>query len=185
MSAATLTYARSAGRPRRLVFDPWVVGAVAALLLIGLVMVASASMGVSDRETGEPFFYFQRQFIYVLLGLVAAAVTVTIPTEAWEKYSIVLLAVAFVLLLLVLVLGTETFDLFGGLRRLRRPPRVTRYAVLATRHAPRRSAAFGSDVLPPQPCSCRNSPPESGSAESRKWRKPGGNRPRGRTSCQN
>jgi len=36
MTAATLSYARSTGRPRRLVLDAWVIGTVAALLLVGL-----------------------------------------------------------------------------------------------------------------------------------------------------
>ena len=105
MTAATLSYARSTGRPRRLALDPWVLGPVAALLLIGLVMVASASIGVSDRELGAPFFYLQRQLMYVGLGLAAAAFVVMIPTVVWEKYSMVLLAIAFALLCLVLVPG--------------------------------------------------------------------------------
>ena len=97
MTAAALSYARSTGRPRRLAIDPWVIGPVAALLLVGLVMVASASIGVSDRETEQPFFYFERQVVYVLLGLLAAAIAVTIPTAIWEKYSMVLLAIGMVL----------------------------------------------------------------------------------------
>jgi cell division protein FtsW len=105
MTAATLSYARSTGRPRRLALDPWVIGPTAALLLVGLVMVASASIGVSDRELGAPFFYFQRQLMYVGLGLGAAAFGVIVPTATWEKYSMALLAAAFVLLLLVLVPG--------------------------------------------------------------------------------
>jgi len=105
MTAATLAYARSTGRPRRLTFDPWVIGPVAALLLVGLVMVASASIGVSDREMGAPFFYFQRQLMFVGLGLMAAVVTMTIPTALWEKYSMVLLGIAIALLVLVLVPG--------------------------------------------------------------------------------
>ena len=105
MSAATLSYARSTGRPRRLTFDPWVIGPVAALLLVGLVMVASASIGVSDKEMGAPFFYFQRQLMFVGLGLVAAMVAMTIPTAVWEKYSMVLLGIAIALLVLVLVPG--------------------------------------------------------------------------------
>jgi cell division protein FtsW len=105
MTAATLSYARSTGRPRRLALDPWVIGPTAALLLVGLVMVASASIGVSDRELGAPFFYFQRQLMYVGLGLGAAAFGVLVPTSTWEKCSMALLAVAFVLLLLVLVPG--------------------------------------------------------------------------------
>ncbi|MGB5104133.1 MAG: putative lipid II flippase FtsW [Steroidobacteraceae bacterium] len=105
MSAASLAYARSTGQPRRLVLDPWITGAVAALLLVGLVMVASASIGVADRESGQPFAYFERQLIYVGLGLVAALLAVAIPTRIWEQYSIYLLGGAFLLLLLVLVPG--------------------------------------------------------------------------------
>jgi cell division protein FtsW len=100
-----MSYARSTGQPRRFMFDPWVIGTVAALLLVGLVMVASASIGVSERETGNPFFYFERQLIYVGLGLVAAMVAIAIPTSVWEKHSIYLLGGAFVLLLLVLIPG--------------------------------------------------------------------------------
>ena len=106
MSAATLTYAaRSTGRPRRLALDSWVIGPVLALLLIGLVMVASASIGVADREMGQPFFYFLRQLMYVGLGLVAGALALAIPTAVWEKYSTVLLGVGIALLVLVLVPG--------------------------------------------------------------------------------
>ena len=105
MSAATLSYARSTGRPRRLTLDPWVIGTTAALLLVGLVMVASASIGVSAREMADPFYYFQRQLVFVGLGLLAATVAVAIPTDVWDRYSMVLLALALLLLLLVLVPG--------------------------------------------------------------------------------
>jgi cell division protein FtsW len=43
--------------------------------------------------------------MYVMLGLVAAAFAMLVPTEFWERNSIVLLALAFVLLVLVLVPG--------------------------------------------------------------------------------
>jgi cell division protein FtsW len=100
-----MSYARSTGRPRRLALDAWVIGPVAALLLVGLVMVASASIGVSDREMGAPFFYFERQLAYVGLGLLAGLIALAIPTTVWEKYSMVLLGVAIALLVLVLVPG--------------------------------------------------------------------------------
>ena len=105
MSTTTMSYARSTGQPRRFAFDPWLIGTVAALLLVGLIMVASASIGVSERETGNAFFYFQRQLIFVGLGLVAALLAIAIPTSVWEKHSIYLLGGAFVLLVLVLVPG--------------------------------------------------------------------------------
>ena len=104
--ASTMSaYARSSGQNRRLVIDPWIVGTVAALLLIGLTMVASASIGIAEKETHQAFFYFQRQVLYVLAGLIAATIGIAVPTRAWEKYSIFLLAGAFALLLLVLIPG--------------------------------------------------------------------------------
>jgi cell division protein FtsW len=104
-TAATMSYARSTGQPRRLTLDPWVIGVVAALLLIGLVMVASASIGIAEKETGQAFYYFRRQLIYVLAGLVAALVGVAVPTRLWDKYSIYLLIGAFAMLVLVLIPG--------------------------------------------------------------------------------
>jgi cell division protein FtsW len=118
MTTAALSYARSTGRPRRLVLDPWVLGPVAALLLVGLVMVASASIGVSERATGTPFHLFQRQLAYVCLGFVAAAVAVSIPTALWDKYSKVLMGAAFLLLLVVLVPGIG-YEVNGSRRWLR------------------------------------------------------------------
>jgi cell division protein FtsW len=118
MTTAALSYARSTGRPRRLALDPWVLGPVAALLLVGLVMVASASIGVSERAMGTPFHFFQRQLAYVCLGLVAAAVAVSIPTAVWDKYSKVLMGAAFLLLLVVLVPGIG-YEVNGSRRWVR------------------------------------------------------------------
>jgi cell division protein FtsW len=108
MSAPASTvnsYARSSGQPRSLVLDPWIIGTVSALLLIGLIMVASASIGISEKETGQAFHYFQRQLTFVLLGLVAAGIGLAVPTRLWDEYSIYLLGGALLLLLLVLVPG--------------------------------------------------------------------------------
>jgi cell division protein FtsW len=98
-------YARSSGQGRRLVIDPWIVGTVISLLLIGLTMVASASIGIAEKETGHAFYFFERQLVYVLTGLVAALIGIAVPTRVWEKYSIFLLAGAFAMLLLVLIPG--------------------------------------------------------------------------------
>jgi cell division protein FtsW len=108
MGASTSTmsaYSRSTAQGSRLILDPWIVGTVAALLLIGLIMVASASVGIAEKETGHAFHYFQRQAVYVLAGIVAALVGITVPTRLWEKYSIFLLGGAFVLLVIVLIPG--------------------------------------------------------------------------------
>ncbi|MGD8931471.1 MAG: cell division protein FtsW, partial [Chromatiales bacterium] len=60
MNATTRRQA-SSGRSMRdnelFPLDYWLLGAALALLCFGLLMVASASMTVSDRLTGSPFFY--------------------------------------------------------------------------------------------------------------------------------
>ncbi len=105
MSVAAATHARSLGEPRRLQLDAWLIGGVAGLLLVGLVMVASASIGIAERELGEPFHYFQKQLTFVGMGLLAALAAICVPTEAWERTARIQLGLAFLLLLLVLIPG--------------------------------------------------------------------------------
>ncbi len=105
MTAATLTYARSTGRPRRFMFDPVLLLVVAGLLLIGLVMVASASIATAEREFGNPFYYLERQLLAVFLGLASAGIAMLIPSTVWERLSFPLLLLAFLLLVLVLIPG--------------------------------------------------------------------------------
>ncbi|HWZ61570.1 MAG TPA: putative lipid II flippase FtsW [Steroidobacteraceae bacterium] len=76
-----------------------------ALVLLGLVMVTSASVSIASRETGEPFYYLERQLLLVGAGGVCAALLFSIRTEWLERASGPLLAVGLVLLALVLVPG--------------------------------------------------------------------------------
>ena len=121
MSAPASTvnsYARSSGQPRRLLLDPWIIGTVCALLLIGLIMVASASIGISEKETGAAFHYFTRQLVYVALGLVAGCVGLAVPTRVWDEYSKYLLGGAFLLLVIVLIPGIG-YEVNGSRRWIR------------------------------------------------------------------
>lgn len=86
-------------------YDRWVVIATLSLLAFGIIMVASASMVISDRQYGYPFHYLIRQFIYLLIGLLAAWVATRIPIKLWQKFSGYLFIASFFLLLVVLVPG--------------------------------------------------------------------------------
>jgi cell division protein FtsW len=88
----------------RLSLDPLVIGLTAALVLLGLVMVTSASVTLAARD-GDPFFFLERQLLFALLGTGCAAVAVRIPTAVWERLSFLLLVISIVLLVLVLVPG--------------------------------------------------------------------------------
>jgi cell division protein FtsW len=85
VNTAALSFARSSVRPRRFAFDSVLMLTVAALLLLGLVMMTSASTSIADRQVHEPLHYFERQMVGVALGLVCAALAMVIPTGVWQR----------------------------------------------------------------------------------------------------
>lgn len=76
-----------------------------ALAMIGLVMVASASITMADRELGYPFYYALRQSVYICLGVASGLVLFRLRLAILEHLGLTLLLSAFVLLLLVLAPG--------------------------------------------------------------------------------
>jgi cell division protein FtsW len=105
MNAATLTFARSTGRSRSLKLDSVLVTAVIGLLMLGLVMVSSASITIADTNFGDPFYYPKRQLFNMLIGAIGAAIACSIPTALWQRLAFPLLLAAFAMLLVVLVPG--------------------------------------------------------------------------------
>jgi cell division protein FtsW len=105
MKAASLAHSRSAGRQQRLFVDPVLVSAALGLLLIGLVMVTSASVTIAERTAGEPLVFLQRQLASAGIGLALATLLLAVPMALWQRSAPLLLLGAFVLLVLVLVPG--------------------------------------------------------------------------------
>jgi cell division protein FtsW len=103
--AASLAYSRSAGRQQRLVIDPVLVAAAAGLLLIGLVMMTSASVNIADRQAGAPLLFLERQLFSAAIGMVFAMLLLAVPMSLWERSAPLLLLGGFILLVLVLVPG--------------------------------------------------------------------------------
>jgi cell division protein FtsW len=98
-------FARSSGRGGPVHLDPVTLALVAAITLLGLVMVTSASVSIAGQESGQPFYYLERQLLLTLTGAALAAGIFCLPTPQLEKASLALLAVAIVLLIAVLVPG--------------------------------------------------------------------------------
>lgn len=83
------------------------------LVVVGLVMVSSASVVQSYENTGDAYHYFQHQLVYgVIIGLIAMFIFTRIPYEKYKKLGALMLGAIFVLLILVLIMGRE----FGGSR---------------------------------------------------------------------
>lgn len=76
-----------------------------ALLGLGLIMVASSSISIAERQLSEPLYYFWRQFFYSIVGLTAAIMVFKIPLTFLQKTGPVLIVISMFLLMLVLVPG--------------------------------------------------------------------------------
>jgi len=144
-TGAALQFSRSAGRQQRLVLDPVIVTTTFCLLLIGLVMVASASLNVAERLSGDPFFHFERQVLSALVGCAFAGAMLLVPISAWQRAAPALLIGSFVLLALVLIPGLG-HEVNGSRRWIRfgpvnfQPSEIVRWllltyiAIYAVRH---------------------------------------------------
>lgn len=91
------------------VYDVWLVGAAAVLLALGLVMVASASVPMADKNGYVELYFFWRQFAALLLGLGFGFIVLQMPLSFLDRMStlLLLLAIAFLALILIPGVGRE------------------------------------------------------------------------------
>jgi len=86
-------------------FDKSLVLASVTLIVIGYLMVSSASLHLGAKLTGNVYHYPLRQLIHIILGLVAGLVVCKIPMSFWEKTGQALFFIGLFLLVLVLIPG--------------------------------------------------------------------------------
>ncbi len=90
---------------RGLHIDAVALSLVAAIVLLGLVMVTSASISIASKESGDAFSYLERQLVLCVVGFVLAGLVFCVRTEFLEKMAWPLLIAAVLLLFLVLIPG--------------------------------------------------------------------------------
>lgn len=84
----------------------WPLLAIAgALLALGLLMVTSASMPLGDRAHSAPFYFFQHQGFYLLLGIIIGFGMLKVPMSFWEARGFAWMGLGLLLLLVVLIPG--------------------------------------------------------------------------------
>ena len=88
-------------------YDRSLVWLFLSLLVLGFVMVTSASIPVSTRLNDDPFYFALRDGGYVIASIITCAFFVQIKIETWEKYNVYLLAISIFFLILVLGVGLE------------------------------------------------------------------------------
>jgi cell division protein FtsW len=89
--------------------DSWLLITVLALLCIGIVMVYSASAFEAARYEGDAAYYFQRELIWTMLGIVAMMLTMRIDYRVWRRFSLIGMIVVLPLLVIVLRFGTSVY----------------------------------------------------------------------------
>jgi cell division protein FtsW len=85
--------------------EPWLFGAAAALVLLGLMMTLNTTYFLSLSKTGAPFSLFKRQLVSVALGLTAMVLVARIPAHSLQRIARGTLVVSVILLLAVWIPG--------------------------------------------------------------------------------
>lgn len=78
---------------------------VIILTLIGLMMVYSASSIWANYVYSDKYYYFKRQLIFIILGLILMIFMYKLKLSIIRKYSKILLIIGFLMLILVLIPG--------------------------------------------------------------------------------
>ncbi|MDP1997058.1 MAG: FtsW/RodA/SpoVE family cell cycle protein, partial [Gallionella sp.] len=99
---------KTGNRPPQTQFDELLLWALAGLLMLGLVMVYSASIATAEgsKFTGyQSAYYLMRHGIFIAVGLAAGAFAFSIPVQTWQNYAPYLFMAGALLLILVLIPG--------------------------------------------------------------------------------
>lgn len=98
---------RKAEAERRGQFDLPFFLLTVSLLVIGVIMVLSASYARAYYSLGDPTKYFVRQSIFAVSGVALMLLTSRIKVSTFRRFSVPLLAASIGLLLLVPLIGVE------------------------------------------------------------------------------
>lgn len=83
----------------------WLLVSALVLILIGWVMIASASMDYSGRNNGDALYYLIRHSIYLAISLSLFFLVLCISMEFWQRFSVWFLLGSFALLAAILIPG--------------------------------------------------------------------------------
>ena len=110
---------------RRYDHDPWLLAAIAGLLVVGLLFVASAT------GQGEGQSLLAKQLLWVALGILAFLLAVSIHDSTWAEFSHIFYWVLLVVLVWLLIFGRAISGARGGSSAQVGPPTTSRPLVVA------------------------------------------------------
>jgi cell division protein FtsW len=97
--------------------DRLLFGIATGLTFFGVLMIASAGVVYADVRFDDPYFFFKRQLIGVVLGFILMIIFSRIDYHIFRRWSLVIYFGALLLLVLVLIPGVGT-SAYGASRWL-------------------------------------------------------------------
>ncbi len=92
----------------RFYVDTLLMLAASGLLILGFIMVSSASLHLGEKLAADSFFFPKHQFVHIGVGVVLASLVACVRLETWERSSLALLVCSLLLLVIVLIPGLGT-----------------------------------------------------------------------------
>lgn len=86
-------------------YDKWFILTLICIVSLGLLMMTSASIVISDKQMHQPFYFLFKQLVFLTLGVMLGGVIMQIDTSYWERFRGYLLMVVLAMLALVLIPG--------------------------------------------------------------------------------
>lgn len=93
--------------PKELTARNILIFCVVTLLILGSVMVASASMPYAAANQNDPFYFLERHAISIVIASIVAFVTSRFSLDYWFKNTFLFWILTIGLLFLALVIGSE------------------------------------------------------------------------------
>lgn len=108
---------------------------VVTLVVVGLIMMFSASYTYCYYYMGDSFFYLKRQLVFVLLGAFVMVAVSYVDYHLWKRFAGALLLVSYALLVIVLIMpppaGFEDFHRWINLGPLTfQPSEVAKFTLI-------------------------------------------------------
>jgi len=87
--------------------DYWLLGAVAVLVTLGFLMVASASTDFAAYKYNNTYHFMIRHFVYLVVALFGLIIAALLPVSAYYRNAFALFGLGLALLVAVLIIGTN------------------------------------------------------------------------------
>jgi cell division protein FtsW len=101
--------------------DYWLMASTIALLVLGTLMVYSASFAVAHNEFNDDAYFLVRQLAWDIIGGLALVLVMRVHYQHWRRWSVPIMLLVIVLLVLVLMPGLG-FRSYGAMRWIKLGP---------------------------------------------------------------